>query len=967
MKKVLFFIIATFLLSNILSAQSFDYKSNTIIVKINPELTSIFFKSDFVSKMSSVYGQFDVSQEFPDAEKPIKDFDKYGRKCVDITNIYRIVFRNSVNVYDVVAYLKKSKDVEYAEPLYNVYLLDFPSDPLLLPENVNADGAYQYWAENIRAFDAWDISQGDTSVVIGISDTGTGLTHNDLADNLKINYNDVPDGIDNDGDGYVDNYKGWNFASDNDNAQVPSAGGSREHGAYVSGIASAVVNNGIGVAGAGYKCKFVPLRIADDEGSLVNTYQSIVYAANHHFDVVNCSWGSTVYQQMAQDVVWYATINNDLLIVAAAGNEGIEGKFYPASYENVLSVAATDKNDAKWSGSSFSTSVDVSAPGTMFVSTSENGYATMWGGTSFASPIVAGCAGIIRNFYPEYNALQITEIIRASADNIDTLSNLIPDSVMHVDSTFVEFIDSISIDSVWNEETETYIYDTTHHEVYYGQYDYDTTYTDASYRDYFNSDYASMLGSGRMNLYNALTLSDDKKYSTLFCEKISDRYDTILDLTGLITNYLNYRTDLQMYVSTTSEYITFADSVISFADMQTMQSDSAVIRMYVSSEAPKEFSVKLKLTFVSAECATEQVISVLVNGGFVDIYAGDMRLSVAGNGRLGYVDLYSEVGRGFTLNNYELIADCGVISGISNEEIYCSVRQLSDFSVVEYPHLITDTLAETHAFARMLDTADYNSHNLEYIINAYADNLNYIILDYSLVNSSYWSVEDFYFGLFADFDLEEPTCNKSVFDENGQFMYCMYDSLHTLYAGMKLLSGQSVKNYSVLNERGGDGYVDISDGLSDNEQFRMISNNSVAEDVGDVVQFTGAGPFDINYNDTVSVAIALFAANSYAEMCEAVEEAVEKYRYLKGEQEQEDDIQSVELANFNIYPNPVNDILTIDFQQDKYEVKIYNTIGVCVYSGENISSLNVENFNAGIYNVTIIYDGGVKCGKFVKS
>ena len=986
MKRVLTIALAMLAICSLCLAQNAKYEPNTVIVKIYGNSADNFFKSQYIGSVHKIFGDFDYRKEFPDAIRPEKEFNEYGHRMSDITTIYRLVFRNDVDVYQAVSYLSKCREVEYAEPLYNVSLLEVPDDPLALPQNANGDGAYQYWTRNVHSYEAWDICKGDTSIVIGISDTGTGLTHRDLEGNIKINYDDVPDGIDNDNDGFVDNYKGWNFAYDNNNAQIPHGCNSNEHGAYVSGIAAAVTGNGIGVSGAGYKCKFVPLRIMNDEGSLVNVYQSIVYAANHRFNVVNCSWGSTSYQQMGQDVIDYAVVNFDVLVVAAAGNEGVEGKFYPASFEHVVSVAATNKDDSKWNNSSFSTTVDVSAPGTMFVSTSENGYATMWGGTSFASPIVAGSAGILRSYYPTYNAQQIGEIIRVSADNIDTLSYLVPDSIMMIDSTFVEFVDSISIDSIWNdqlysydsisvdsswsEELQAYEYDTVHNNVYFGQYVYDTTYMDASYRVYFNSNFAGMLGGGRLNLYHALTISEDSLYSARFHDVTFDRYDNFVDIAGNVTNYLGARSGIRMVVSTESPYIEVVTNEVGVGDMYPMQNDSIeLIRLEVLPDAPQELTIKLKIQFVSDEFTNEQVIDVPVNGGFVDVNTGRLNMSVAGNGRLGYVDMNTEVGHGFYLDDYyELFYDCGIISGISGNEVYSTVRQISDFSVVEYPHYVEDTLAETHVVAKMTDTLDYNSHNLEIMLDVYADNGNYILADYAIINKGVEPVNDYYFGLFADWDLYEPVENSSRYDDGRKFVYCTYEGSNTLFAGMKLL-GRTAINYTLPNKAGGDGAVDISDGFSDLEKFYMMTNNSITDATNDIVQYTGAGPLRIGVGDTVRVCIALFADDSYLGMTQSVDEAVAKYSYLHGGSGNDDEgaVDDFVAEPLTVSPNPVADMLEISGVYGDYEISIYDALGRCVFSGRNISRLDVSEYATGNYSLVVADEHGIRNVKFVKT
>jgi len=999
MKRILFIALAMLFICPLLVAQNVNYQPNTVIVKIYGTNPDNFFKSSYIDGMRERFGDFSYKREFPDAVRPETEYNKYGYRMSDITTIYRLVFSNDVNVTQVVSCLNKCREVEYAEPLYRVSLLDIPDDPLAQPENANADGAYQYWTRNVYSYEAWDICKGDTSIVIGISDTGTGLTHPDLEGNIKLNYDDWPDGTDNDNDGFVDNYKGWNFAYDNNNAQIPHDCNSNEHGAYVSGIASAVTNNGIGVSGAGYKCKFVPLRIMNDEGSLVNVYQSIVYAANHRFDVVNCSWGSPSFQQMGQDVINYATINYDVLVVAAAGNEGVEGRFYPASYENVISVAATDRNDAKWNKSSYSTTVDVSAPGTMYVSTSENGYVTMWGGTSFASPIVAGSAGIIRSYYPSYNAMQIGEIIRASADNIDTLSYLVPDSIMQIDSTFVEYIDSISIDSTWNDQLYSYDsisvdsswsevlqiyeydtvhnqvyvggyeYDTIHNDVYFGQYILDTIYFDTSYRVYFNSDYAGLLGNGRLNLYHALTISEDSLYSTRFHEAVFDRYDNEVSITGRLTNYLGPRSGLRLLFSVESPYVEVLTEELQLGYMASMQNDSiGVIRLEVLPDAPQELTVKLKITFVSDEFTSEQIIDVPVNGGFVDVNTGSLNLSVAGNGRLGYVDLNTEVGHGFYLNDYyELFYDCGIISGISGTEIFSAVRQISDFSIIEYPHYLDDTLSVTHVVAKMTDTLDYNTRNLEIVLDVYADDGNYVLAEYGIINKGIEPVDGYYFGLFVDWDLYEPVENISRYDAARKFAYCAYEGNNNLYAGIKLLSGQFAINYSLPNKTGGDGAVDISDGFSDLEKYYMITNTSITDATNDIVQYTGAGPIHIGVGDTAKLSFALFAADSFMSLVEAVDDAVEKYSYLHGVSMDDNGVDDVQFTeSLSISPNPVVDILEIYGVNGDFELHVYDAMGRCVFFDTNVRRLDVSDYAIGTYNIVVVEGNRIQRAMFIK-
>ena len=136
------------------------------------------------------------------------------------------------------------------------------------PNDPSADSVTQYHLKNIQAYLGWAISKGDTNTVIGIVDTGTDWDHPDLQDNIKHNYADTIDGVDNDNDGYIDNYRGWDLGeNDNDPSSSVSSFGVH-HGTGVSGIAAATTDNSKGVAGVGFKCKFLPVKIFNDNNQL---------------------------------------------------------------------------------------------------------------------------------------------------------------------------------------------------------------------------------------------------------------------------------------------------------------------------------------------------------------------------------------------------------------------------------------------------------------------------------------------------------------------------------------------------------------------------------------------------------------------------------------------------------------------------------------------------------------------------
>ena len=134
------------------------------------------------------------------------------------------------------------------------------------------------------------IHQGDTNTVVAVVDAGVAVAHTDLVNQIKYNYGDPINGYDDDFDGYLDNFRGWDFAEKDNNPDI----GVSDHGTWVAGISSAEVNNAFATAGAGFKCKFLPVKVATDAGIIVRGYEGIVYAAIQGAHIINCSWGVPV-------------------------------------------------------------------------------------------------------------------------------------------------------------------------------------------------------------------------------------------------------------------------------------------------------------------------------------------------------------------------------------------------------------------------------------------------------------------------------------------------------------------------------------------------------------------------------------------------------------------------------------------------------------------------------------------------
>ena len=337
--------------------------------------------------------------------------------------IYLIQFDPQKDVFAFAKEMRKYSEVKYADPDYAKKYFFYPNDPYL---------THQWSLARADAIHGWDVTKGDSTIIIGIDDTGVDWRHEDLVGNIYQNLGEDADGDghvieyinghwtfdpgdingrDDDGDGKVDDFVGWDFYENNNDPSPAHNGPDFEHGTHVAGIASAATNNGIGVAGVGYSCKILPLR----SHWLSNSVSAVYYAVTIGADVFNMSWGG--WTGSLGTAFEYA-YNHGMVLVAAAGNDNTSNPMYPAAHPLVIAVAATDPYDHKSSYSNYGSWVDIAAPGDNILSTIPgNGYDSFYG-TSMASPFVSGVVGLLRSINHYYSPDSIKAILLATADSM---------------------------------------------------------------------------------------------------------------------------------------------------------------------------------------------------------------------------------------------------------------------------------------------------------------------------------------------------------------------------------------------------------------------------------------------------------------------------------------------------------------------------------------------------------------------
>lgn len=330
--------------------------------------------------------------------------------------------------------LKNNPDVEYIQANHIFKILKAPDDPKL---------GRQYFHNNINSKAAWDITTGNKNIIVGIIDSGLNYKHPDLAPNSWSNPGESgldasgrdknSNRIDDDGNGYVDDFRGWDFVND-DNDPMDDHG----HGSHCAGIIGAKGDNAEGVSGLNWDVTVVGLKFINGrtgEGDTAGAVAAIEYATKMGFPITNNSWGGPVEgedtgEDVLKDAIEAYTARGGLF-VAAAGNDGRSNDsrlILPAGYDidGILSVAATNRFDSLAFYSNYGLkTVDIAAPGSGIYSTVlGNRYMSM-DGTSMASPVVAGAAALLKSMHPDWTPIELKEQLMRTVDKKSGLKSKI--------------------------------------------------------------------------------------------------------------------------------------------------------------------------------------------------------------------------------------------------------------------------------------------------------------------------------------------------------------------------------------------------------------------------------------------------------------------------------------------------------------------------------------------------------------
>lgn len=443
-----------------------DYFQDRILfcLKIGQEELKISYQDNIAvtnnEKLNKVLYDFEIRQ----LDKWIKIRNsELADEDIKLSNIYRAQFSLEKTYQELVDIISKFRelDIIYDAQLEEIYHLSTQTNPYKSNDPYYNE---QWIFDKIMANYAWGLwkmdrdASSNLTILVGIVDTGCDYDHPDLVDAMFVNLGEDINGdkkitaidknnIDDDKNGFIDDFKGWDFVGANswsypDNDIKPPVSGKENilsHGTQCGGIIAAVTDNNSGIAGLAFNTKLIFTKHVSDKDTkdpeLFNTVEGIAYCAEMGADIINCSYSSSYYSAFTQAAINALVREYDCIIVCAAGNDDWDNDYspqYPADYTNTLSVAALTILDSKAPYSNYGESIDISAPGgegdnstSAILSTIhrnvDGGYATLQG-TSLASSVVTGAFAMLKTFFPKKSASWLVTQMLKHADNINDVN-----------------------------------------------------------------------------------------------------------------------------------------------------------------------------------------------------------------------------------------------------------------------------------------------------------------------------------------------------------------------------------------------------------------------------------------------------------------------------------------------------------------------------------------------------------------
>jgi serine protease len=838
------------------------------------------------------------------AAERLSSLNKLSKDDSGLDRIFEVNFSGKKPIETVINELLLNEQVEYAEPSYIYYSRFTPNDTFF--------ASRQAYLNQVKATQAWDFIKSSSNVVIGIVDSGSDLEHPDLAANIYINPADPVNGIDDDHDGYIDNNRGWDFVGlsaasikEDNNPDVTSD--STDHGVHVSGIASAVSDNGIGVSSIAFNAKLLIVKVGadNDPRSIFRGYEGIKYAADHGAQIINCSWGGPGGGSYGSDIINYA-INKGCLIVAAAGNDNRDLPDYPASYNGVFSVTSVGSNDQKSSFSNYGPTVDISAPGSSIYSTENNGTYGLRSGSSMSTPLVASAAALVKAQFPAFTMLQVAEQLRITSDNIDAI----------------------------------------------------------------NPAFTGLLGKGRLNVLRAVTEASPsiRNQKLTVVDKgngaipAGDTARIFFD----IKNFLAPAAGLVLNLSTNNSHVQIIDSEVNIGALATLETKASIgpFRILVKPGTTDNEVVEFKLSYTSnaGNYKDFELFNLTVSLDYLNVEVNKVSSTITSNGRIGYSSPDAVNGIGFVYKGQSLLYEGSLMIGISGTQVSNNTRNDNGSSDEHFvkrqrvsPLANSPTAFEAHS--------EFDDSNNSSPLNVYVRHRQlafsespddkYIIAEYEIRNKNSTALNGVYAGLFTDWDIDESGRDITRYDGVNRMGYVYGKTAGSKYAGVKLLNSIAPPAYYPLSYEVVGDPLETGGGFTLAEKFLTLSSGIESPGLGtspangyDVMFVMGSGPYDIPANGSVKVAFAIIGGDNLQDLQTSAAAAENKYSSLSDTTQTPLD-KVVLKQNF---PNPASENTSIEFGVPKETITsivLYNA------AGRRVKDLLKENLRVGSYRLDV--------------
>jgi len=919
---------------------------NAVIIKFksdSPYILGHFSGEQIIERLNEMYPSFNfvsckpiVNPKLLEIESPHNSLRRNTHnymvlrdKLNEISKIFIVAYSTNVVPLTIARKLSTSGEIEYTEPVPVRKINTVPNDPEI---------TYQYYLTNVYAFEAWDYIPLNDTIVVGIVDTGVDYLHPDLAANIWSNPGETgkddlgndksANGLDDDGNGFVDDWRGWDFIGSQGEDNDPYPGNS--HGTHVAGIVAAVANNGIGICGTAQNVKILPVKCGNDNpgsNSILRGYEGILYAAKTGAKVINCSWGSSTKSQSEQEIITAAE-GFGAVIVAAAGNDGQKTYYYPSSYDGVMSVAAVDDVDTVAWFSNHHPSVDVSAPGVSIYSTVPNNSYEHLSGTSMASPCAAAVAAMIYLTYPDYLPIQVIEHVKSASDNIDSL----------------------------------------------------------------NPYYAGLIGKGRVNALKsvsaenlkALTISNiifkNQRNDNLFLAGDEIEIDaTVLNVLSPVNNVY-----IKPSLQTSNSFQFIVDSVF-IGEMQSLESFNPTLKLkfITPNDVQMDYNADVNIeVFENNVYQGSAVERITLNPSYRLLSKNNLKLTLNSRGNFAYNDYpYNTQGFGVYFNDsdnllYEgafMIAAPGRLSDVARSSN--QMRQNKTLLAKKVISLDSSgAVAAEEAYCEFGDICDSSAVCVDVMQRTYQfDDIKYrnmIITSYDIINRNELDYDSLFAGLYFDWDIG-PSGSNNVAEYMFENAYGIVKNIKVTtlpWVGIKLLSDEKVNFWAMDNNGTEIDNPGVYNGFTASEKWQTLSSGigRKISNTTDISTVIGAGPVNLKSGDTARVTFAIFVANDSLELEQqpnALKELAKQYSSIfinhYSSRPNADTI-------FCLYPNPVTqDIFTFSFGLNSaadVTVEVFDEIGGIVakpLSGVSLSygkydiPINVNIMSSGVYFIRL--------------